>query len=241
MSIKTLTVCITEDERERALELWWANSTLGHDLFEKKRYAASEIKFIEALKIAERLAGVVSDKEEASVVPFGVMTGEGQAESAIKTSDDVLVPNSAETMVVRERAVTLEDQERLGKALNNLAALYYLQGKYQMAEEMYERCLDLKLALYGEEHLETALVMHNLAALHCAKKRWEKAEILYKRSLEIRQKFVGTTNKELIPILKNYAIMLRKILREAEAEQLESRIATIEAASGESQSQLATC
>lgn len=226
MSTKILTVRITEDERERAIELWWANSTLGHDLFEKKRYAASEIKFIEALKVAERLAGVVNDKEATQA--------EGISETSAATSSAVSAPVSGD-----ERIVTLEDRERLGKALNNLAALYYLQGKYQMAEEMYERCLDLKLALYGEEHLETALVMHNLAALHCAKKRWEKAEILYKRSLEIREKFVGTTDKELIPILKNYAIMLRKILRETEAEQLESRIAAIEAASGESQ--LTTC
>ena len=69
--------------------------------------------------------------------------------------------------------------------------------------------------------------MHNLAALHCAKKRWEKAEILYKRALEIREKALGPDHADLVPILKNYAVMLRKVVREPEAIELEDRIAKI--------------
>ncbi|MFA6556840.1 MAG: tetratricopeptide repeat protein, partial [Candidatus Obscuribacterales bacterium] len=89
--------------------------------------------------------------------------------------------------------------------------------------------LDIKLALYGEEHLETAINLHNLAVLNCAKKKWEKAEILFKRALEIREKLLSDTDKELVPILKNYGIMLRKTLREDDAKAVEARMAAIEA------------
>ncbi|MBS1996376.1 MAG: tetratricopeptide repeat protein [Cyanobacteria bacterium SZAS LIN-2] len=123
-----------------------------------------------------------------------------------------------------------QDFERLTKSLNNLAALYHLQAKYEMAEAMYERCLDLKLALYGDDHLEVAVNLHNLAALSCAKLRWEKAEILYKRALEIREKHLGVDHAELVPILKNYAIMLRRIKRDDEAAAMEERKSAIEAA-----------
>ncbi len=121
-----------------------------------------------------------------------------------------------------------QDVERLTKSLNNLAALYHLQAKYEMAEAMYERCLDLKLDLHGDDHLEVAVNLHNLAALACAKRRWEKAEILYIRALEIREKHLGMEHEDLVPILKNYAIMLRKIKRDDEAEAMEARKKNIE-------------
>jgi len=127
-----------------------------------------------------------------------------------------------------------QDFERLTKSLNNLAALYHLQAKYEMAEAMYDRCLDLKLELYGDDHLEVAVNLHNLAALSCAKLRWEKAEILYTRALEIREKHLGMEHAELVPILKNYAIMLRKIKREDEAAAMEARKSAIEAACAKS-------
>lgn len=116
-----------------------------------------------------------------------------------------------------------EDLERLSKTLNNLAAIYHLQGKYQLAEEAHERCLDVRLDLFGEEHLDTAVTLFNLAVLHCAKRRWEKAEILYKRVLEIREKLLGKNDSQLVPVLKNYAVMLQKVERMDEATALEAR------------------
>ncbi len=119
---------------------------------------------------------------------------------------------------------------RLTKSLNNLAALYHVQGKYGMAEELYERCLDLKLQMFGEEHLEVAVNLHNLAVLHSAKRAYLKAEILYKRALEIRSKLLGEDHAELVPILRNYALLLRKSNRKEESEKVNERASAIEAA-----------
>jgi len=120
---------------------------------------------------------------------------------------------------------------RLTKSLNNLAALYHVQGKYGMAEELYEKCLDLKLAMYGEEHLEVAVNLHNLAVLHSAKRKFPKAELLYKRAIEIREKLLGPDHLELVPVLKNYALLLKKTKREQEGTETEERAAAIQATS----------
>lgn len=113
--------------------------------------------------------------------------------------------------------------EQLAKSLNNMAALYHTQGKYKMAEDLYDRCLDLKIRLHGEDHIEVALNLHNLAALHSAKARWALAEPLYLRSLEIKEQVFGKDSPELVSILNNYALMLRRTKRDDEADQLEAR------------------
>ena len=179
-----------------------------------------------------------ADKRESAISEWQTLSEEGykafekkryvQAESkfqdALKIAETATAGKSARGV---SETADQQDFERLTKSLNNLAALYHLQGKYEMAEAMYERCLDLKLDLHGDDHLEVAVNLHNLAALQCAKLRWEKAEILYMRALEIREKHLGPDHADLMPILKNYAIMLRKVKREDEATAMEERKARI--------------
>ncbi|MBX9692562.1 MAG: tetratricopeptide repeat protein [Cyanobacteria bacterium] len=127
-----------------------------------------------------------------------------------------------------------EAKIRLTKSLNNLGALYHVQGKYSMAEALYERCLDLKLELYGQQHLEVAVNLHNLAVLHSATRTFMKAEVLYKRALEIREQLLGEEHKDLVPVLRNYALLLRRNQRAPEAEPLEKRADKIAEATKES-------
>lgn len=119
--------------------------------------------------------------------------------------------------------------DRLGKSLNNMAALYHTQGKYKMAEDLYNRCLDVKIKLFGENHLEVALNLHNLGLVHCAKARWILAEPLLKRAIEIREKLLGDQHADLAPLLMNYALMLRRQKRKEEATEVEARAKAIAA------------
>lgn len=196
-------VAKTLESRDELEARWLKHTEEGHAAHDDKRYAFAELKFMAALQAAEKLT-------------------EGMKAATYANVDD---NSSAELKQGRL------DMERFTKSLNNLAAVYQLQGKYQLAETCYERCLDIKLDLYGEEHLDTAVNLHNLATLHCAKRRWEKADILYKRALEIREKILGTEDKQLVHLLKNYAVMLRKVEREEEATKMEERAQAIESKS----------
>jgi tetratricopeptide (TPR) repeat protein len=139
---------------------------------------------------------------------------------ALRIAEKLAAPD---TILGLDQAEQERIVDRLAKSLNNMAALYHTQGKYKMAEDLYNRCLDIKMKLHGEDHLEVALNLHNLAAVHSAKSRWAQAEPLYVRSLEIREKCLGKNHADLVPILNNYALMLHRAKRDAEAEQIENR------------------
>ncbi len=134
--------------------------------------------------------------------------------------------NDAKNDEANKDAVT-EVSERLAKSLNNMAALYHTQGKYKMAEDLYDRCLEIKKRIYGEEHPEVALNLHNLAAVYSAKGRWEQAEAHYKQALALREKSLGESHPDLVPILSNYALMLRRSKRDDDAAAIESRVKAI--------------
>jgi tetratricopeptide (TPR) repeat protein len=117
---------------------------------------------------------------------------------------------------------------RLAKSMNNMAALYHTQGKYTMAEDLWQQCLALKTEMYSDQHLEIAINLHNLAVVCSARRKFEKAEEYYKRALEIRELLLGMHDKELIPILQNYALLLQKMNREVEERQIAERILAIQ-------------
>ncbi len=153
---------------------------------------------------------------------------ESKFKEALELAEKLLEADKADES---KKKSELKDAEiRVTKSLNNLAALYHVQGKYGMAEELYEKCLDMKLNIYGEEHLETAINLHNLAVLHSAKRSFLKAELLYKRALEIREKLLGAEDKELVPVLRNYALLLTKNKRKEEGTVLQQRADAIEEA-----------
>jgi len=70
--------------------------------------------------------------------------------------------------------------------LNNLAALYYLQGRYAQAEPLYKRSLAIMEKALGPDHPDVALSLENLAALYRATNRMKEAEVLEKRAAAIR-------------------------------------------------------
>jgi tetratricopeptide (TPR) repeat protein len=223
----TSTEAAQTPERLDQIAKWQTASEEAHAAFEVRRYTQAETRFLDALILAEQLSGVVTVEAKDELEQNIITSIATMAKNAVDTKPQS--PTQFLRPAYKIVDVSEEDLTRLAKSLNNLAALYHLQGKFFLAENLYDRCLDIKLALYGEEHLETAINLHNLAVLNCAKKKWEKAEILFKRALEIREKLLSDTDKELVPILKNYGIMLRKTLREDDAKAVEARMAAIEA------------
>lgn len=118
----------------------------------------------------------------------------------------------------------------LSKSLNNLGAVYHVQGKYTMAEEIYERSLQLKQELFGENSVDYALCLQNLAACYSAKGRYEEAEHMFSRSLKIREGILGENSPELVTTLKNFALLLKKLGKLLESMAMEVRASKIETA-----------
>jgi len=71
---------------------------------------------------------------------------------------------------------------QLAPSLNNLAALYHAQGRYDEAEPLYRRALALYEQVLGPIHPLVAQCLNNLAALYHAQGRYADAEPLLQRA-----------------------------------------------------------
>ena len=83
---------------------------------------------------------------------------------------------------MRARAIR---EEQLGPThpqtatnLNNLANLYYNQGKYEQAEPLYQQALSIYEEQLGPTHPRTASSLNSLALLYWNQGKYEQAEPL---------------------------------------------------------------
>ncbi|HYU75314.1 MAG TPA: tetratricopeptide repeat protein, partial [Ktedonobacteraceae bacterium] len=73
-------------------------------------------------------------------------------------------------------------------SLNRLARVYEAQSKYQDAERLRLRELDIREKGLGKEHQETAATLYALAKLYQAQNNYERAASYYQRALASRRK-----------------------------------------------------
>ncbi len=64
-----------------------------------------------------------------------------------------------------------EEHPDIAQSLNNLAKLYYLQGRYIEAEPFYLQALEIFERRLGADHPNTVTVRKNLADLRVGKAR----------------------------------------------------------------------
>ncbi|MGA2078679.1 MAG: tetratricopeptide repeat protein, partial [Terriglobia bacterium] len=100
-------------------------------------------------------------------------------------------------LAVAKKAVEVAEKEfgpehpNLAASLNNLAALYRLEGQYAQAEPLDKRALAITEKALGPDHPAVATRLNDLALLYRAQGRYAQAEPLDKRALAIREKALG--------------------------------------------------
>ena len=82
--------------------------------------------------------------------------------------------------------------------MNNLAALYDIQGKYKQAEPLYIQALELRKQLLGENHPDTATSLNNLAQLYNNQGRYEQAEPLFIQAVKISERVLGANHPNTV-------------------------------------------
>ena len=118
---------------------------------------------------------------------------------------------------------------RLGVALNNLARVHRARRRYDEAETLLRRALDVALKARGQEHPDTAVNMANLAGLYQTQERYDEAERLLCQATEVFGKTMGEAHPSMARLLDAHASVLGKMGRDAEAADARERAERIRA------------
>jgi len=117
-----------------------------------------------------------------------------------------IATDNAQALEVRKRLLGAEHHD-VAESLNNLAELYYNQGRYAEAEPLFKQALEMTKHLLGPEHPDVATSLDNLAALYQSQGRYAEAESLFKQALEMRKHLLGPEHPDVTYSLNNLAAL----------------------------------
>ncbi len=112
---------------------------------------------------------------------------------------------------------------RLGRSLNNLAAVYYKQEDYGRSEPLMRRSLTVLEESLGPESADVAQTKKNLAAIYYLQGNFADAEPLLKESLSILEELHGPNHAFVATVLNNLAALYQSENRYTDAEPLLTR------------------
>ena len=96
--------------------------------------------------------------------------------------------------------------------LQSLAYLYTTQGKYEQAESLYERALNILELSFGKEHPSVAQNRNNLAWIFFKQAKYKEAEKLYKKSLRIREKTFGKVHPDVARYMSQFYLFFNHLI-----------------------------
>jgi esterase/lipase superfamily enzyme/Tfp pilus assembly protein PilF len=124
-------------------------------------------------------------------------------------------------LAIREKTLGLEHPET-AYSLNNLGALYAIEGRNEEAKVLYQQSLAIREKVLGPNDAGIAITLNNLAALEQRQGQLAQAQRLYERVLSIRQSAFGT-NLDVATTLNNLAMLQQRQGNLAQADSLYKR------------------
>jgi tetratricopeptide (TPR) repeat protein len=134
--------------------------------------------------------------------------------------------DDAERHFIRATATGSNDKQIALRAISGFASLLELQGKYEEACELYQKCLKDSNDLYGPDDPLTLTCLNDLADIYRRLELDEEAEYLYLDCISRRTSLLGEDSFETITSKNNLAGLYKDNLRYSEAIQLYSECLT---------------
>ncbi|XP_026577285.1 kinesin light chain 3 [Pseudonaja textilis] len=117
---------------------------------------------------------------------------------------------------------------QVAATLNNLAVLYGKRGRYQDAEPLCKRALEIREKVLGSNHPDVAKQLNNLALLCQNQGKFEEVEQYYRRALRIYQAQLGPSDCNVAKTKNNLAACFVKQGKFPQAEQLYKEILSLQ-------------
>lgn len=115
------------------------------------------------------------------------------------------------------------DHTQVAISINNLAAMYKAQGKFNDAEPLYRDAMAIWEKVFGKESFEVGSSLNNLGDLYLSLGKYDDAETMFKNSLETLEKKMGKDHVSVANVLENMAELYKKTGNKDKATILEER------------------
>ena len=106
---------------------------------------------------------------------------------------------------------------------NNLGGIFYTQGRYAEAEQVYKAIASLLELRLGPDHADLATVLNNVAEVYRVQGRYADAEPILTRALSIWEQALGLGHPLVAVALDNLALLYQAQGRYADAEPFYKR------------------
>lgn len=139
--------------------------------------------------------------------------------AAAKKKDYAAAVKYAEEMMPGIERVLGKESKQLGSFYYSVAGFYQAVGKYNKAENSFEKSLAIRKKVEGEKSAVYFKTQRRLARLYYATKKFDKAEKLFGQMIEVQKASVGEKSPEYALSLYNLANLNSTLGKPKKAEQ----------------------
>ena len=161
------------------------------------RYLEAETRFLQALKMRQRL--FKNDHQDVATSLnnlAGLYLNQGNYPKAERFYRQALE--------MRKRLFGNKHRD-VATSLNNLAELYRSQGQYSEAESLHQEALEMRKQLLENEDSDVATSLNNLALVYQSQAKYSAAEPLLLQALKILKQRFGNEHPNVAKSLNNLA------------------------------------
>jgi CHAT domain-containing protein len=143
-----------------------------------------------------------------------------QAITALNAGDYINGAEIAKQALVLARQNYGESHFNTLMSLTILGRLYKAQGRYELAEPLYVKIVELCKVLLGEKHPNTLIAMDNLSNLYQSQGRSELAEKMKVSVLALSKQVLGEKHPDTVITMGNLAVLYKENKRYQLAQPL---------------------
>jgi tetratricopeptide (TPR) repeat protein len=180
--------------RENPLAEWENLVNEGNNLFNEKRLAQAEMRFVSALRLIEKataaeVLSTLPEEEQLSrranlAKSLNNMAAIYHAQSKYSMADDLW----QRCLTLKQELFGPKDLE-IAVVLHNLAALNSARRNYEKAEELYKEAREIKELHLGMLHPDLIPLLENYALLLRKQERLGESQQIAERVMAIQSRF----------------------------------------------------
>jgi len=122
------------------------------------------------------------------------LVDEQDIDSAIAIIGEAL--ESAKTNLGQKDTTTIQVYHKLGLYL-------YFNAAYDSAESIWQKTLQLRIAVFGEKHPDVALTLSNLGIIYYELDEYERSKEYHQAALSLRRELFGSAHEDVAASLNN--------------------------------------